>query len=174
MLRKRLQMHQEGRMGIKDLGGRRLLYLRKPMEWTWGNCGSLKQLVSARMRMTHCAKVAQCKEHRLQRQGKDSIAPRTLKGRTSRKKHWKGPECKTRIKNPGTRQKLHLQIKRTSEEFNRKAFGLEFMKQATRMSSGLWVMRNWTLSRGWPPPKQKIKDWAFWSGRPPPKQKETY
>jgi hypothetical protein len=88
-LRKRLRMRQEGRMGIKDLGGRRLLYLR---------------------------------------------------GRTSRKKRWKVPECKTRIKNPGTRRKLRLKMKRTSEEFSRKAFGLEFMKRAIRMSNGLWKM----------------------------------
>jgi hypothetical protein len=63
MLRKRLQTCQEGRMGIKDLGGRQPQYLRKPMELTWGNRGSLKQLVAAGMRMTHHAKAARCKEH---------------------------------------------------------------------------------------------------------------
>jgi hypothetical protein len=31
------------------------------------------------------------------------------------------------MKNPGTRQQLLLKIKRSSEEFNRKAFGLEFV-----------------------------------------------
>jgi hypothetical protein len=41
-LRKRLRTRQEGRMGIKDLGGRRPLCLRNPMERTRGNCGSLK------------------------------------------------------------------------------------------------------------------------------------
>jgi hypothetical protein len=50
-------------MGIKDLGGRRSLYLRKLMERTRGNCGSLKQLVAAGMRMTHRAKVARRREH---------------------------------------------------------------------------------------------------------------
>jgi hypothetical protein len=41
--RKRLRTHQEGRMGITDLGGRRPLYLRNPMEGTRGNFGSLKE-----------------------------------------------------------------------------------------------------------------------------------
>jgi hypothetical protein len=62
--RKRLWTRQEGRMGIKDLGCRQPLYLRKPMKWTWGNCGSLKQLVTAGMRMTHHARR---KEHGLQK-----------------------------------------------------------------------------------------------------------
>jgi hypothetical protein len=59
------------------------------------------------------------------------------------KRRWKGPECNNGIrdrglrqqlrgskwiKNPGTRRQLPLKIKRTSEEFNRKAFGLEFVK----------------------------------------------
>jgi hypothetical protein len=56
--------------------------------------------------MTHHAKVARDKEHGLQKQGKDDIAPRTLKGRTSRKERLKGPECKIEIKNAGTRRQL--------------------------------------------------------------------
>jgi hypothetical protein len=56
------------------------------------------------------------------------------------------------IKDPGTRQKLHLKFERTSHGFNRKAFRLEFAKRAARMSSGLWKVRNWTLWRGHPPP----------------------
>jgi hypothetical protein len=59
--------------------------MRKPMERTRGNCGSLKQLVVAGIRMTHLAKVAQHKEHEFQRQGKDDIAPRTPKGHPGRK-----------------------------------------------------------------------------------------
>jgi hypothetical protein len=59
------------------------------------------------------------------------------------------------IKNPDPRWQLHLKIKRTSEEFDRKAFGLEFVKRATSMSSGLRKMRNWTLCRGRPSPKEK-------------------
>jgi hypothetical protein len=44
--------------------------------------------------MTHSAKVARQRNHRLQRQEKDDIAPRTLKEQMSRMKYWKGPECK--------------------------------------------------------------------------------
>jgi hypothetical protein len=55
-----------------------------------------------------------------------------------------GPECKIRIKNPDTRWQLRLKIKRT----NRKAFELEFVKRATRMFSGLWKVRDWTMWRG--------------------------
>jgi hypothetical protein len=40
----------------------------------------------------------------------------------------KGPECKMGIKDSGTRQQLHLKIGRTLDGFNRKTFGLEFMK----------------------------------------------
>jgi hypothetical protein len=66
-LRKRLRTCQEGRMGIKDLGGRRPIYLRISIEWTWENCGSLKELGAAGIRMIHHAKVAWRKEHGLQR-----------------------------------------------------------------------------------------------------------
>jgi hypothetical protein len=46
-------------------------------------------------------------------------------------------------------------------EFDRKYFGLEFMKRAARMSSGLQNMRNWTLWRDRLPLEQKIKNWAL-------------
>jgi hypothetical protein len=85
------------------------------------------------MRMTHSAEVARRRAHGLQRQEKDDIAPRTPKGRTSRKKRWKGLECKIGIKNPGTRQQLRRKFERTSEEFDRNACRLEFMKRATWM-----------------------------------------
>jgi hypothetical protein len=67
----------------------------------------------------------------------------------------KGSECKMGIKEPGTRQQLHLKIGRTSGGFERKAFRLEFVEQAARMSNGLWKLRDWTLWRGWPTPKRK-------------------
>jgi hypothetical protein len=66
----------------------------------WRNRGSWSKLATAGMRMTHSAKVAWGREHGLQRQGKADIAPRTQKGRTSRMKCWKGPECKIGIKDP--------------------------------------------------------------------------
>jgi hypothetical protein len=77
------------------------------------------------------------------------------------------------MKNPGSRRQLLFKIERKSEEFGRKTFGMEFVKRATGISNGLRKTRNWTLWRGWPPPKWKIKDWALWRGRPHPKRKET-
>jgi hypothetical protein len=102
---------------------------------TWGNWGSQSKFATGRMRMTCCA-AGTVMEHRLQRQGKDDMAPRTLKGRMSRMKRRKGPECKIGIKDPGTRWLLRLKIERTSERIDRKAFELEFMKRASGMSAG--------------------------------------
>jgi hypothetical protein len=82
---------------------------------------------------------------------KDDIAPRTPKGRTSRMKCWNGSECKIGIKDPDTRQQLHLKIKTTSEGFNRKPFGL--VKRATRMFSRLRNVRDWTVWRSRRPPE---------------------
>jgi hypothetical protein len=99
-------------------------------------------------------KVAQRKEYRFQRQGKDDTAPRTPRGTNIPEEKLEGPKGKIGIKNPDPRWQLRLKIERTSEEFDRKAFGLEFVKRATGKSSGLWKMRNWALCRGWPSPKR--------------------
>jgi hypothetical protein len=107
------------------------------------------------MRLTHCAAMAQHREHGLQRQGKDDMALRTQKGHTFRMKCRKGPECKIGIKDPGTRWQQHHKIVRMSERINRKAFGLEFVKRARGMSSGVWRIRKCTLWRGLSPPKRK-------------------
>jgi hypothetical protein len=81
--------------------------------------------------MTHRAKVARRKGHGLQTQGKIVI------------------------KNSDKRRQLRLKNERTSERFDRKAFGLEFVKRATGISSGLRKARDWTVRRGRPPPKRK-------------------
>jgi hypothetical protein len=101
------------------------------------------------------------------RYDQDSVVQETRKGQTFRKRCWKGPESNDgvrqlwsskQINNPGTRRQLILKIKRTSEEFDRKAFGLKFVKRATRISSGLRKMSNCALWRDRPPPERKIKD----------------
>jgi hypothetical protein len=109
--------------------------------------GPRKELSSGKW-LTHRAEVARRKEQGIQRQVKNSSAPRTPTGRTSRKKRRKEPECKKGIKDPRTRRHLSLQIERTTEEFNGKALGLEFLKRATGTSSGLLKIRNWTLCGG--------------------------
>jgi hypothetical protein len=78
-----------------------------------------------------------------------------FKGTNVQEEMLEGPECKIGIKNQSTRRQLHLKIDRTSEEFDRKAFGLELVKRATGMSSRLRKMRNWILWRDRPPPKHK-------------------
>jgi hypothetical protein len=90
------------------------------------------------------------------------VPQETLEG--SRMQQWhKGLRSETelrgtkRMKNQGTRQQLCLKIESTSEEFVRKAFGLEFVKWETGMPSGLRKMRNCTLWRGRPPPKWEEK-----------------
>jgi hypothetical protein len=69
-------------------------------------CGLHKEFVAAGIRTTRCAKVAQGREHGLQRQGNDDIAPRTWKGRTEENKRLKGPECKNGVRYRGLRQQF--------------------------------------------------------------------
>jgi hypothetical protein len=102
---------------------------------TQGNCGSQKEFAAAGIRTTHCAKVARGKEHGLQRQGNDDIAPRTQKGLTEETKRLNSPECKNGvryqglrqqlqgkigIKDPDTRRQLHLRIEKMSNEIFRR------------------------------------------------------
>jgi hypothetical protein len=102
---------------------------------------------------------------------KKLVAKGTQKGRTEEKRRWKDPECKMGIKDPGTRRQLRLKIERTSDGFQRKAFGVAFVKRATGMSSGLRRVRNWTFWRGRPPLEREIRNWTLWRGRLRPKRK---
>jgi hypothetical protein len=73
---------------------------------------------------------------------------------------WKGPGCNNgmrdedlkqklrgneRINNSGIRRLLRLKIERTSEELDRKTFGLEFVKRAFGISSEIQRIIEWTL-----------------------------
>jgi hypothetical protein len=46
----------------------------------------------------------------------------------------------------------------SSEEFDRKSLGLEFLKRATGISSEFGKMKNWNLWRGRPPPTMEKKN----------------
>jgi hypothetical protein len=96
---------------------------------TQENCGPGKEFAAAIIRTTRCAKVARGREHGLQRQRNDDIAPRTRKRRTEENRRVKGPECKngvryrglrqqfqgkTGIKDPRTRWQLRLKKERTT------------------------------------------------------------
>jgi hypothetical protein len=132
---------------------------------TQENCGLHKELDAVGIRATRCAKVARGRENGLQRKGKDDITPRTQKGRTEENRRL-SPECKNGVRyrglrqqfqgkigvnDPRTRWQLRLMSERTTSEFARKAFGLEFVKRANGTCNGLRKIR-W---RGRPPPKRK-------------------
>jgi hypothetical protein len=85
---------------------------------------------------------------------------------------WKFPECNNGIKDQGMKQKLHSRTRikdlgfrlplcprneRTFSGIYRKTIGLEIVKRAVRISSGML----------------KIKDWTLWRGRPLLKEKGT-
>jgi hypothetical protein len=76
----------------------------KAKELTRGDCGSRRTLAAACRKVFRRAAVARRREHGLQRQGKDNMAPRTPKGRTSR--------MQNRNKGPSTRRQLRLKIER--------------------------------------------------------------
>jgi hypothetical protein len=127
-----------------------------------------KELAVARREMMHRAIVARRSGHDRKRQ----CSTENSKGQTSGMRRWKGPECNNgmrdrdlkqqlwgneRINNSGIRRLLRLKIERTSEELDRKAFGLDFIKRAIGISIVIESNKDWTLLRGWPPPKLKKK-----------------
>jgi hypothetical protein len=137
---------------------------------THGNCGPRKELAAAGRKITRCAKVARHKGHGLQEHSHDGLsveqglrknetrnkfARGTRKGRTLGRRQLMRQEGTNGTRNRDIEEQLRLGSETTTSEFDRKTFGLEFVKQATRMPSGLQRMRNWTLRRGRPPPKRK-------------------
>jgi hypothetical protein len=58
-------------------------------------------------------------------------------------------------RNQDFEERLQLGSEMTTNRSYRKAIGLEIMKRAARTSTGLPKMKNWTLWRGRPPPKQE-------------------
>jgi hypothetical protein len=88
---------------------------------------------------------------------RDNVEQETQKGRMEEKIRWKGPECKTGLKDPYTRRQLCLKIERTTEGIDGKTIELEIVKLAVGISSRMRTIMDWTLWRGWPPPKWKKK-----------------
>jgi hypothetical protein len=115
-------------------------------------------LAAAGKKMTHCAKVAQRKGHGLQgrsheepsveqgrkNQNMNKFARGTHKGRTFRRRQLMLQEGTNGTRNRDFEEQLRLGSERTTSGIYRKAFGLEFVKRATGMSSGLRKM-NWAL-----------------------------
>jgi hypothetical protein len=90
-----------------------------------GKIGSRKILIATRGKMTRRARVARPKVHVVRKnQTRDKVVRGTRKTRTNENILWKGPECKIAIKDIGNRRQLRW----TLDEFDRKAFGLKFVK----------------------------------------------
>jgi hypothetical protein len=128
--------------GRRLAAGRR----REPKELIRGDCGSRRKLAAAYRKVSYRAAVARLK-------GNIFRVIRTQGNFGPRKELAAGTK---KTKKPSTRLQMLLKTKRTSEKFERKAFGLEFVKRATGMPSGLW--------RGRTTSEWKIKDWALWRG----------
>jgi hypothetical protein len=115
---------------------------RKLKKRTKDNGGSWKKLAAACSGTTGHAGMAQCIGHSRQGQGQDIVLRGTSKrwmfGKRSRPK----PESNNSIRGQGLRQQLHLGSKRAFNKIIRWIFGLEIMKQAVRISSRLWKVRD--------------------------------
>jgi hypothetical protein len=80
------------------------------------------------------AGMARCNEHILRKsQASNNVARAAPRGRTFGTRRRVNPQGSTGIKDPGITLKLRLKIERISNGFDRKAFGLEFVKRATVM-----------------------------------------
>jgi hypothetical protein len=106
--------------------------------------------------MTHCAGVAWHKGHTVgKKQAKIDVERGVLRWRTFGRRFPVDPKSSKYLENQGTRWPLRRKIEREADELVRKAFGLQFWKRAAGSSVGLRRMKNWTLWRGWLPPKRK-------------------
>jgi hypothetical protein len=132
---------------------------------THGNCGPRKEL-AAGIKMTRSAVVARCKGNFARKYStRDNVQQETWKGRTEGHRRWKGPECKTGIKDPTTNslegwssgQKSHLGSGGTPKKILYEILRGEIAKQIAGNSSGLRRMMDWTLWTGRHTRKRKKK-----------------
>jgi hypothetical protein len=137
------------------------------------NYGPRKRLTVTGRKTTSRATVAWHSENVIRKDcARDQAKRGTPKRRKDSEGMWKFPECnnglrnrglrqqlrsKTRIKDPRTRQQLHLGNERTTSMIYRKAIRLEIVKRALRISSVFRKTRKWILWRGRPPLKWKMK-----------------
>jgi hypothetical protein len=86
----------------------------------------------------------------------DKICKSVLK-RTLRMRQLMRLEGTNGTRNRDFKEPLRLGNKRTTSGIYRKTIGLEIVKRAVRISSGMRKVTDWTLWRGQPPPKRKKK-----------------
>jgi hypothetical protein len=101
---------------------------QKKQDKTQETCGLLRNFSATRKGMIRCARVTW---HRGRIVGKilaTNVAKVTQRGHTEEKRCWTGPKCNMGITDPGTQQKLRLQMERISDGFDEKVFGLQFVK----------------------------------------------
>jgi hypothetical protein len=155
----------------------RKVYRRAKVAWrkrnlirksgTQENCGPLQEFSPSGMRTTRCAKVARRKgrsyEEPTVEQGRRKNKNEDKISRVTRGRRMLGRRkvmCQGGTNGTGNRgfiEQLCLKNERTSEELDRKTFGLEFVKRAFGISGGLQRLMDRTLWRGRPPPKRKKK-----------------
>jgi hypothetical protein len=146
-------------VAVKPIGGLRKQHRgrnlaiecrQEPEGRTRGNRGSREKLVAAGRKMTLREGVAQGKGH-----GRNNVARGAPKRRTLGRRHQPKPECKSGIKDRGTRRQLRLENEKTAGRIFGKTFGREIAKRGAGSSSGLRRNKNWALLRCLPPPKRK-------------------
>jgi hypothetical protein len=122
---------------------------------TQGNCGSWQELSTTGIMITCHKGVAHCKGHGCKRQITEAVRKGTQNGQIDKKRRWKYPGCKNGIRDPNFKEQPHMRCERITSENYRKTIWLDFVKQATEMSTRFLKMWNWTLWRGRTPPKRK-------------------
>jgi hypothetical protein len=114
---------------------------------TQENCGPCKEFAAARIRATRCAKVAQRKGHshegpsvqweRRKAQTRIKFARASRKGRTLEMRQLMHLEGTNGTRNRDFKEQLCLGNERTTSGIYRKTIGLEIVKRAVRISSGM-------------------------------------
>jgi hypothetical protein len=132
---------------------------------TQENCGPRKEFAAARIRATRCAKGARRKGRsheglsvqweRRETQTRIKFPRASRKGRTLGMRQLMSLEGTNGTRNRDFKEQLHLGHERTTSGIYRMITGMEIVKRAVRISSGMWKVTDWTLWRGQPPPKRK-------------------
>jgi hypothetical protein len=114
-------------------------------------------------------------------QNKDDVTPRSPKGRTFGKRLWKGPGCKTGMRDQGLRQ--HLQGRYEVKDLGSgqpRYLKKPDLKKVQVKSTGNFDMNLTKIARleiakrivGSSDSLRPDKDWNLWRGRPSPKRKK--
>jgi hypothetical protein len=143
----------EDRSGYQRLAVRRRRGAKKR---TQDSVGSQQKLSAARKRVIRRAIPAVRKGNIRKSPGKDSTARRAPKGRRLVKIRRRGQDCNIGIWNRGSKNQLHLRMRRTSSRNYRMPVQLE---EENRIVSSTIEL-------------QDVNDWTFWKVRPPPERKK--